>query len=203
MSRPAPNPSLPAPARVVAAADARLFARLAGGDRAAFAEIYDRYSRPLYAIALRVLNDPREAEDVLHDVFLTVWTKAGDYEAGRGQVFGWLLTLTRNRAIDRVRARKRRSEILRQAAPADLGYAETAGLTGDSAHHLGHREKAAAVRQAVAALPTDQRQALELAFFSGLTQQQIAGQLDQPLGTIKARIRRSLLKLRETLSRRL
>lgn len=195
------NDARPPPDADEAAADARLLARLAGGDRPAFAEIYDRYSRPLYAIALRVLNDPREAEDVLHDVFLTVWSRAGDYQEKRGQVFAWLLTLTRNRAIDRVRARKRRSEILRQAFPADLGYAESGA--GDSAGLLWHQEKAAAVRQAVATLPTDQRQALELAFFRGLTQQQIAGQLGEPLGTIKARIRRSLLRLRETLSHRL
>ncbi len=193
------NDARPPPDAAEAAADARLLTRLAGGDRPAFAEIYDRYSRPLYAIALRVLNDSREAEDVLHDVFLTVWSRAGDYQEKRGQVFAWLLTLTRNRAIDRVRARKRRSEILRQAFPADLGYAET----GDSVGLLWHQEKAAAVRQAVATLPADQRQALELAFFSGLTQQQIAGQLGEPLGTIKARIRRSLLRLRETLSPRL
>ena len=186
-----------------AAADAELLTRLAAGDRTAFAEIYDKFSGPLYAVAYRVLHDPAEAEDVLHDVFLTVWAKAGEFEARRGQALAWLLTLTRNRAIDRVRLRKRRAEILGEAAPADLGYADHTGPGLDSSGQLWLKERAATVRTAVAALPAEQRQVLELAFFSGLTQQQIAGHTGEPLGTIKARIRRSLLKLREALSSRL
>jgi RNA polymerase sigma-70 factor (ECF subfamily) len=181
--------------------DADLLRRMAGQDRAAFAQLYDRFSRPLYATALRILNDAREAEDIVQDVFLALWEKASSFETSRGTAFSWAVTLTRNRAIDRIRMRKRRSELLAGSAPEDLGY-DSGGTAGDSADELTSKEKAGAVRAAVANLPAEQQRALELAFFSGLTQQEIAEKLCEPLGTIKARIRRGLLKLRETVSRR-
>ena len=180
--------------------DAQILQRIAAGDQSALGELYERFSRPLFSVALRVLNDAAEAEDVLHDVFVTVWEKAGDFQASRGHAFSWALTLTRNRAIDRVRSRKRRSEILTQSAPADLGYTDADDAKLDSADNLWVKEKASAVRTAVATLPADQRQALQLAYFGGLTQQQIAEKLAQPLGTVKARIRRALLKLRDVIS---
>lgn len=179
--------------------DADLIKRVARGDRDAFAAIYDRYSRPLFSIALRVLNDSREAEDIVHDVFISLWNKAGDFEADRGTAFGWCVTLTRNRAIDRVRARKRRGELLTQSAPADLGYDENQADNVDSGDMLWQKEKAIVVREALENLPPEQRSALQLAYFSGLTQQEIAARLREPLGTVKARIRRGLLRLRELL----
>ena len=182
------------------AIDAQLLQRVAVGDQSALGELYDRFSRPLLSVARRILNDAAEAEDVLHDVFVTIWENAGDFETSRGHAFSWAMTLTRNRAIDRIRSRKRRSEILADSVPADLGYIEDSLTANDSADKIWLVEKAAAVRRAVATLPADQRQALELAYFSGLTQQQIAGKLATPLGTIKARIRRALLKLRDVLS---
>ena len=182
------------------AQDARLLQRMAEGDRAAFGELYDRFSRPLYATALRILNDAKEAEDIVQDTFISLWEKAGDYAVTRGTAFGWAVTLTRNRAIDRVRMRRRRTELLEQAAPEDLGYGGNSGP--DSADQASLSEQSTSVRSAVAALPAEQQQALELAFFSGLTQQEIAARLNEPLGTVKARIRRGLLKLRSTLTTR-
>jgi len=182
--------------------DARLLRLVAGGDKIAFAELYDRFSGPLYATALRVIRDTTEAQDIVHDTFVTLWEKASSFEAGRGTAFAWALTLVRNRAIDSVRMRRRRAELLTSSAPADLGYDED--LSGTAAADqaiLG--DEATAVRAAVATLPADQKRALELAFFSGLTQQQIAEKLSEPLGTVKARIRRGLLKLRDSLARRL
>ncbi len=178
-------------------AQAALMHDMARGDRAAFGSLYDRLARPLYATARRILNDEKEAEDVVHDVFLALWEKSADFDASRGNVFAWAVTHTRNRAIDRIRMRRRRSELLSQAAPADLGYDESV-----STDQLAASESSAAVRAAVTRLPADQQRALELAFFSGLTQQEIADQLKEPLGTIKARIRRGLLKLRDLLPRR-
>jgi RNA polymerase sigma-70 factor (ECF subfamily) len=178
-----------------------LLARMAGRDRQAFAVFYDRFSKPLYAVALRILRDARESEDVVQEVFLTLWEKADTFAPERGSAFSWAVALTRNRAIDRIRMRHRRSELLAARSPEELGYETNAAA--DSADDLWLKEKAFTVRTAVAALPSDQQRALELAFFSGLTQQQIADTLNEPLGTVKARIRRGLLKLRETLSRRL
>lgn len=182
-------------------ADARLVSRIAQGDKAALAELYDRFSRPLYATAVRVVNDPAEAQDIVHDVFITLWEKAATFETTRGTAFAWALTLTRNRAIDRVRMRRRRAELLASSAPSDLGYDENSGPATADGATLG--DEARAIRAAVATLPAEQKRALELAFFSGLTQQEIADKLSEPLGTVKARIRRALLKLRDTVARRL
>lgn len=195
------TPTVPTPPDERADIDARLLRRMALRDKAAFAELYDRFSRPLYATALRIVGDATEAQDIVHDVFLTLWEKAGVFARERGSAFGWAVTLARNRAIDRVRSRRRRAGLLAAAAPADLGYHDdAAGPSADAAAASG--DQARAVRAAVAALPHEQQRALELAFFSGLTQQEIADQLATPLGTVKARIRRGLLKLRDTLAHR-
>jgi RNA polymerase sigma-70 factor (ECF subfamily) len=180
---------------------ADLLAAMARGDKAALARLYDLLAKPLYSLAFRVLNDAGDAQDVVQDVFLQMWHKAANYDTGRGSVFAWAATLTRNRAIDRVRMRKRRAELLAESAP-DLQPAAVGNDT-DSAGSLWLREKAGAVRTALAALAPDQQKAIELAFFGGLTQQEIAAKLNEPLGTIKARIRRGLLKLREILPGRL
>ncbi len=184
------------------AEDARLLRRMAEGDKTALAELYDRFSRPLYATALRIVNDPSEAQDLVHDAFIALWEKAAVFEVHRGTAFSWAVTLVRNRAIDRVRSRRRRAELLAESTPGDLGYPEdSAGPADDDRAVLD--DQAHAVRSAVAALPPEQRRALELAFFGGLTQQEIAAKLSEPLGTVKARIRRALLKLRDTIAHRL
>ena len=174
---------------------ARLLAAMAIGEQAALAQLYDSLAKPLYSLAFRVLNNASEAQDVVQDVFVQLWKKASSYEQSRGSVFSWAVTLTRNRAIDRVRMRKRRAELLAESAP-DI---QPMNLNGghDSAHSLWLQEKAAAVRGALAQLGPDQQKAIELAYFSGLTQQEIAVTLNAPLGTIKARIRRGLRQLRE------
>ena len=191
----------PEQARLLAAESAALVAAMARGDRTAFARLYDALARPLYSLAFRVTNDATEAQDVVQDVFLQMWNKASTYEAGRGSVFGWAATLTRNRAIDRIRMRRRRGELLAEAA-GELQPAAPAGDT-DSAGSLWAREKAGVVRSALNQLAPEQQRAIELAFFGGLNQQEIAARLNEPLGTVKARIRRGLLKLRETLPTRL
>lgn len=191
----------PADPSAQAREQAALLARMARGDKAALARLYDSLGKPLYSLAFRVTNDAAESQDVVQEVFLQLWQKAAAYDAARGSVFSWAATLTRNRAIDRVRMRKRRADLLAESA-ADLQPAAPAGH-GDSAASLWVREKADAVRAALTALAPEQQKAIELAFFSSLTQQEIAAKLNEPLGTIKARIRRGLLKLRETLPARL
>jgi RNA polymerase sigma-70 factor (ECF subfamily) len=185
-----------------ARANADLLRRMAGGDRDALAELYDRLSRPLYATARHILNDPGEAQDVVHDVFLTLWENAASFDSSRGAAFSWAVTLTRNRSIDRLRTRTNRARLLEGSFPDDLGYGPDSGAVGGGARaELG--ERADVVRSAMDSLPAEQRRALELAFFSGLTQKEIAEQLSEPIGTVKARIRRGLIKLRDMLARRL
>jgi RNA polymerase sigma-70 factor (ECF subfamily) len=199
MSSVSPEPEPPEQREQV---DGRLVQRIAQGDQEALAELYQRFSGPLYGTALRVLRDPAEAQDVVHDTFVTLWEKAGTFEVNRGSAFAWAVTLVRNRAIDRVRMRRRRAELLAQSVPAELGYAEApASASGGESAALD--DEARAVRAAVAALPLEQKRALELAFFSGLTQEEIARKLSEPLGTVKARIRRGLIKLRDLVAPRL
>jgi RNA polymerase sigma-70 factor, ECF subfamily len=184
-----------------ARANAALIRRMAGGDRDALAELYDNLSRPLYATARHILNDAAEAQDVVHDVFLSLWQNASSFDSGRGAAFSWAVTLTRNRSIDRLRTRANRARLLGNSIPDDLGYSETGESGGIDIADLGDR--AIAVRTAMADLPSEQQKALELAFFSGLTQKEIAEKLSEPIGTVKARIRRGLLKLRDALANRL
>lgn len=177
--------------------DTELLRRVAGGDRAAFSQLYDRLSTVLFSTAMRILNDPKEAEDVLQDVFIQIWDKAVTYDPRLGRPFNWAVTLTRNRSIDRLRVLKRRYEFLAEATET----VQTTPLYGpESGPEVYQRDQAAEVRRALEGLPLDQRQALELAFLGGMTQAEISTQLGQPLGTIKARIRRGLLKLKELLA---
>jgi RNA polymerase sigma-70 factor, ECF subfamily len=176
--------------------DVRVLQRIAAGDRAAFVDFYDAHAGLLFSLAVRILNDPREAEDVLQDVCVQIWEKAGSYDPRLGRPLSWAVTLLRNKAIDRVRASVRRERLVEQAA----GEADTALETPPTANEAMHgREQAALIRGAVAELPPEQRTAIELAFFSGLTQNEISERLREPLGTIKARIRRGMLKLRDLL----
>lgn len=199
MTRPAPTSPTPPDERQQI--DARLVQRMAAGERDALGDLYDRFSGPLLGAAQQILRDQAEAQDVVHDAFVTMWEKAATFDLARGNAFAWAVTLVRNRAIDRVRMRRRRAELLGEAAPADLGYLESGGEpSGSETAALG--EEARAVRAAVATLPLEQQRAVELAFFGGLTQEEIARRLSAPLGTVKARIRRGLLKLRDSLATR-
>ena len=176
--------------------EAQLLARIGKRDREAFSQLYDRYSGVLYSTILRVLNNPDEAADVLQEVFVQIWDKAGSYDPALGKPFNWALTMARHKAIDRLRSLRRRYSFIDEI---------TREFETDSRPHaagpdeiFGH-EQVAVIRDAVSALPLEQRQAIEMAFLGGLTQNEIATSLQQPLGTIKARIRRGMLKLRDTL----
>ncbi len=178
------------------ALQAELLRRIAAQDRDALSEFYDQTSRPLFSIACRMLGNPADAEEVIQDVFVQIWTKAGMFDAEKGQPFHWVLTLTRNRCIDGLRARQRRSRFMADTSgEPDLDQAAEPAPANPP---LMENENAV-IQSVVNNLPKDQRQAIELAFFGGLTHQEIADSLNQPLGTIKARIRRGMLKLRDEL----
>jgi len=177
--------------------DAETIRRIRAGDRAAFLEFYDRAAPLLLAVAARILNDRREAEDVLQDVFAQIWQKSHGFDAELGSLASWAVALARNKAIDRIRASTRRRRLIEEIAIT----AEAVEQTPDpsASEQLHGEERAGRIRAALADLSPDQRQAIELAFFAGLSQGEIAARLEQPLGTIKARIRRGMLRLRERL----
>ncbi len=180
-------------------ADREMIERIGRGDQSAFSALYDRLSRPLYSLALRMLGDAGDAQDALQDVFLQIWSRAATYNPEQSTVFSWTVLLTRSRVIDRLRARKRRLRVVASATgdeDADVADASTMESAADTADK---NDEAARVRSVLNNLPSEQREAIELAFFGHLTHHEIAARLGEPLGTIKARIRRGLLKLRERL----
>lgn len=186
---------------VPARADRALVARMAAGEEAALGELHDRFAPLLHSVLLRILGDADDAEEVLEETFWQAWRQAGRYQEGRGGVSTWLVMMARSRAVDRVRSRHRfREERWEQLPePAESGFEDGNAPVSplDSAHDDEVRR---VVARAVAGLPPEQRQAVELAYFQGLSQTEIARATGLPLGTVKTRARLALQKLREALS---
>ena len=182
--------------------DQEMIARIGRSDQTAFSALYDRLSGPLYSLALKMLGDASDAQDALQEVFLQIWSRAGTYDPKKSSVFSWAVLLTRSRAIDRLRARERRLRVVvgSTADAAKLAEATNASTVETAADTVNKNDEAAHVRSLLNNLPEEQRQAIELAFFGHLSHHDIAARLGQPLGTVKARIRRGLLKLRERLN---
>jgi len=177
-----PEPAEPADS------DEVLMVGAAGGDQAAMARLYDRYAPPLLSAGQRMLGSRRDAEDLLHDVFVEVWQQAGDYSAARGSVKSWLFLRMRSRAIDRLRLASRKN--------VELGDQVLATATRDVVEDPALAPDRAQIRYTLEVLPPDQRVAIELAYFGGLSGAQIAAQLGVPLGTVKTRLALGMSKLR-------
>ena len=167
--------------------DAALLASVQRGDEGAMASLFDRYSKIVYSVALRVLRDPASAEDVLQEVFMQIWRNPNSFVATRGSLGGWLAVVARNRSIDALR-RKRPSDPVE-----DMALASNYNLA-DEAERNSLMEKA---RGVIRLLPMEQRKTLEMAFFDGLTHSEIAEMTGDPLGTVKTRIRSALTSLRK------
>jgi RNA polymerase sigma-70 factor (ECF subfamily) len=170
--------------------------RMARGDSSALADLYDRHARAIYSLAIRILADAAEAEDVVQDVFAQAWRQATRYDPMRAPVVAWLMIITRARALDRLR--RRRSRIV--AVELDPAMPHPRDPEVNQEMQAITAEQAERVRGALGELPDSQRMAIELAYYEGLSQSDIAERLQQPLGTIKTRIRSGLLKLREALT---
>jgi len=188
-------------AAVSPAEDVELLRRTGQGDHQSLQELYRRYSGPLLSTAYRVLNNAKDAEDVLQEAFIQIWEKASVYDVRRGKPFTWAMTLTRNKAIDRLRRVQRRHRLQDDIEKEATVWERTHAM--DSSDVASSHETERMVRNAVIELSPDQRRAIEMAYFSGLTQNEIAAQLQEPLGTVKARIRRGMAKLRLILERKL
>jgi RNA polymerase sigma-70 factor (ECF subfamily) len=180
--------------------DIGLIAAMARGDERAAAQLYDKYSAPLFALAVRIVGESADAEDVVLDTFTQAWNSSPRYEAGRGSVLGWLITIARTRALDLVRGRGRRSKAV-DTASRSMGDEPVgvAGHTVSAADSVELAERATAVNSALNVLSGSQRSCIELAFYEGLTHSEIAERLGEPLGTIKTRIRLGMQKLRDVL----
>jgi len=166
-------------------------------DEQALASLYDRYRLILFGLLIRILNSREEAEDVLQEVFLQVWRRAADFDERRGRAFTWLITLARSRAIDRLRQLGSRERLALSA----IDFVDD--LASSPVRDALRSEQRQIVAGALAELSEEQRRALTLAYFEGLTQTEIAARLSSPLGTVKTRMRSGMIKLRELLSQRL
>jgi RNA polymerase sigma-70 factor (ECF subfamily) len=170
--------------------DAALLSSIQSGDQDAMARFFDRYSSMVYSVALRVLKDPGEAEDVVQEIFIQVWKNPAAFVSGKGSLGGWLVVVARNRAIDMLRRR-------RPADPIELFALPSATNLANEAERSVLMEK---IRGAMLALPIEQQKSVELAFFGGLSHSEIAEKTGDPLGTVKTRIRLALLSLRKVLT---
>jgi RNA polymerase sigma-70 factor (ECF subfamily) len=175
--------------------DSALIAAIAARQQGALDRLYDRYQTMVYHLAWKILRNRESAEEIVYEVFWQVWREADRYTSQRGSVGTWVGMLARSRAIDALRAQ--RSTLIAEDALEDHSLATDRAEDPEEVSSL--EQRAVLVRGALDSLPSDQRKALELAFFSGFTHTEIASQLDEPLGTVKTRIRAAMLKLRERL----
>lgn len=201
-----PPPGSPAyreetPARDDAAlSSAELVHRIAGGDQRALGALYDRQVTLVHSLAVRLLSDADDAEDVVEETFWQVWRQASRYDASRGSVPAWLCSIARSRALDLLRSAKRRPERSSSLADDDDHDIAVASPNVSPLGGVEQSEQRALVRSALDELPAEQRESIELAYFGGLSQSEIAERTGQPLGTIKTRIRLAMAKLRTRLS---
>lgn len=177
----------------------KLLTRVAKGDPQAFGQLYDQSSTLLFTLACRILSDREEAAELLQEVYLEVWRKIAKYDPGRGTPIAWLVTLTRSRAIDRLRSRASRG----QQVTVDSLEHPLVSHTPDVSQNPYEAQEDSELRQmmakAILDLPVPQQQAIEMAFYQGLTHTEIAAKLNQPLGTVKTRIKLAMTKLRASL----
>jgi RNA polymerase sigma-70 factor (ECF subfamily) len=179
-----------------ALSDAALMERLVRREADALEHLYDRHSRAVFSLVLRILQQAALAEEIVQDVFLQLWRNAHQYQAGRGALAPWLLTLARNRALDHLRLKRekqrRREDALDVVEPCDF-------RAPDPESAVDQQRQAERVRSIMGSLPASQRRAIELAFFDGMTHSEIAASMSEPLGTVKSWIRNGLARLREEL----
>lgn len=185
-----------------AVSDAALIARMAAGDQRSLAELYDRHGPAMYGLALAITGQPADADEVVAEAFNQAWRQADRFDSTRGSSLPWLVTLTRSRALDFVRAGRRRARALdRASAAAPGGFAlPVSPLMDPPDRYAEKQDLRERVQQAVAELPDAQRRVVELAYFGGLSQSEIAAQLQAPLGTVKTRMRAAMEKLRGALA---
>lgn len=197
VSLPSPNPDIVD----TSAEDAVILQRIGQRDVVAFQDFYRKFKGLLYATIYRVLNDHQDTEDIMQEVLSQIWQKAHLYEPAKGKPLTWVTTMARNRAIDRIRSKQRRSKLNNdfelESKPLQPEFVD------DTSDLISAKENDAVVQSAVLELTDQQRVAIQLAYFGGLTQNEIAERLCEPLGTVKARIRRGVQRLEQVVRRRM
>jgi RNA polymerase sigma-70 factor, ECF subfamily len=182
------------------ASDESLMADIARADNAALSQLYDRYSSAVYGLALRMLASETAAEEIVQETFWRVWRRSATFDAGRGQLITWLLGIAHNLCIDELR--RRRSRVVPFTGQAQEELLDALPASGPPVEEeIWLRERRRLIQDALTQLPLEQRRTVELAYFKGLSQREIAEATNEPLGTIKTRVRLGLRKLKELLAR--
>lgn len=176
--------------------DSALIGRMMAGDEAALSALYDRYAAMLFGMLARILRDQQAAEEVLQDLFLQLWRNAAQFDATRGSLPAWLMVIGRNRAISRLRGRRDREVLEEEEGDFANAFASSQNIEDETVR----AELARNISAALAQLPVEQRQAVELAYFEGMTQSEIASRTGIPLGTVKTRVRTAMQTLRQILA---
>jgi RNA polymerase sigma-70 factor (ECF subfamily) len=180
-------------AEVVTGDDRELIERLRGRDPQAMSDLYDRFSRVVFSVIVRIVRNSSVAEELTQEAFLRAWNRGGDFDATRGKIGPWLLTIARNRAIDYLRSTAGQQ----QATTYELVSSERVALFVNNEERMLDQEQARRIRAGFSKLNENQRKVLELAYFEGLSQSEMAAKLGQPLGTVKTWVRTALATLRE------
>ncbi len=175
--------------------DSALIEKMTTGDESALSALYDRYSPLLFGVLMRVLNDRQAAEEVLQDLFLQLWRNAAHFDSSRGSLPAWLMVIGRNRAISRLRGRRDREVLEEEEGDFAGTFASRQNIEDEAAR----AQMARTVKAALEKLPEEQRHAVELAYFEGMTQTEIAARTGAPLGTVKTRVRTAMQTLRQIL----
>ncbi|HVT39742.1 MAG TPA: sigma-70 family RNA polymerase sigma factor [Gemmatimonadaceae bacterium] len=202
MHPPDPPNSYPVQGQVISLAspdDAALVARMGAGDEQALGLFYDRWEHTVRTTAVRMVTDSMEAEDVVEDVFWQAWRQASRFDPARGGAGTWLLTIARSRALDRLRSMRRSRDDAGIDDLVESGSEQLASVESSPIEDVERGERSQIIREALRTLPAEQRESLELAYFEGLSQSEIAERTGLPLGTVKTRMRLALQKLRERL----
>jgi RNA polymerase sigma-70 factor, ECF subfamily len=199
LSPAAPDPAFTPPARATIETDAALVRRMAGGDESALGTLYDRWHAQVFSLALHLLGDQDEAEEIVEETFWQAWRQSARYAGERGAVGSWLTIIARSRALDRLRARNRRRAAHEASALGDP-LARCEASAEDPLRELVAAEARHAVRRALETIPAEQRRTLEMAYFGGMSQSEIAEATGEPLGTVKTRTRLGLQRLRRVLA---
>lgn len=177
--------------------EACLLAQIGVGDSKAFNELYSKYSTPLYSLGVRMLSNPSEAEEALQDTFIKIWNNAAYYDARKSRPFTWAVTIMRRTCIDRIRKLKRELDVTTFEAEKDQDWSIPETVRQSAIHHETREQ----VEDAMSDVSPNQKRALELALFSGMTHSEIANSMEQPLGTVKSWLKRGLFQLRSTLTK--
>ena len=186
--------------RITALDEAELISKIKQRDEKALAKLYDHYAKLLYGFILSIVKKQEEAEDVLQELFVQIWEKSSTFDVARGSVYTWLVTLARNRAIDRTRSKQFR---LQDRTVSDIAFEKISHPDDHSPFDsVVMQERAQLVRHALQSLPIEQQEVIRIAYFGGYSQSEIAAELNLPLGTVKTRIRQGMKKLQSHLMER-